>query len=135
MTFSYVCCPHAPFIYDINGDLVDYANRMDWSDSKYFLEQYEYMCGRITDTMGSIVENDPDAIILVFSDHGVKANKSLWDGPETTYEQSTDTFFAVYTGGRDDMGDITGLSGANVLRTVLNKEYGFDFDMVGAPEN
>ena len=44
-------------------------------------------------------------------------------------------FFAVYTGGRDDLGDISGLSGANVIRTVMNKEFGFDLGMVDAPEN
>ncbi len=133
-TFCYICCPHAPFIYDANGGIVDEADIMNWTDSKYFLEQYEYMCGRIEQTMQGIIQNDPDAIILVLSDHGVKANKALWNGPATTYEQSTDTFFAVYTGGRDDIGDITGLCGANVLRTVLNKEYGFDLDMIGPPE-
>lgn len=135
MTFSYICCPHAPFIYDLSGNPVDKDNSMNWIDSKYFLEQYEYMCGRIVDTMQGITQNDPDAIILVLSDHGVKPNKALWNGPNTTYEQSIDTFFAVYTGGRDDLGDITGLSGANVLRTVLNMEYGFDLNMTGAPEN
>ncbi len=134
-TFTYICCPHAPFIYDINGSPVDKEHRMDWTDSKYFLEQYEYMCKRITQSMNGVIENDPDAVIMVLSDHGVKANKYLWDGPQTTYEQSTDTFFAVYTGGRDDLGDISGLSGVNVLRTVMNKEFGFDLDMVGAPEN
>ena len=135
MTFTYICCPHAPFLYDVNGDPVDEQNGMNWTDSKYFIEQYEYMCGRIKDTMQGIIKNDPDAVILVLSDHGVKSNKYLWDGPETTFEQSMDTFFAVYTGGRDDIGDISGLSGANVLRTVLNKEYGFDFEMAAAPEN
>ncbi len=135
LTFTYICCPHAPFIYDINGSPVDKEHSMDWTDSKYFLEQYEYMCKRITQAMDGIVENDPDAVILVLSDHGVKANKHLWDGPQTTYEQSTDTFFAVYTGGRDDLGDISGLCGANVLRTVMNKEFGFELDMTAVPGN
>ena len=38
--------PHAPFIYDINGGTVDKEHSMDWTDSKYFLEQYEYICKR-----------------------------------------------------------------------------------------
>ncbi len=135
MTFTYLCNPHAPFLFDANGNRVDDANRMNWSDQKYFLGQYEYTCGRIVKTMDSIIKNDPDAIIIVLSDHGVKPNKYLWNGPATNYEQSTDTFFAVYTGGRDDLGDITGLCGANVLRTILNKEYGFQLDMTGPPAN
>ncbi len=135
LTFTYICCPHAPFLYDINGGPVDEANRMNWTDPRYFLEQYEYMCGRILDTMEGIIRNDSDAVILVLSDHGVKSNKSLWNGPETTYEQAVDTFFAVYTGGKDKMGDITGLCGANVIRKVLNTEYGFNLDMVSAPAN
>ncbi len=129
LTFSYICSPHAPFIYDINGEPVDEANSMNWSDSRYFLEQYEYICGRIVETMEGVIENDPDAVILVLSDHGVKANKALWNGPETTYAQSVDTFFAAYTGGRDDLGDITGLDGADVLKSVLNTQFGFGFDV------
>lgn len=135
LRYTYLCCPHAPFIYDINGGPVDPANRINWSDPKYFLEQYEYMCGRIEDTMKNIIKNDPDSIIFVISDHGVKQNKYLWNGPSTTAEQATDTFAAVYTGGRDDLGNINGLSGADVLRTIFNKEYGFNIEMVGPPEN
>ena len=135
LTFSYICCPHAPFLYDVDGDPVDEADSMNWSDARYYLEQYEYISARIVEAMQGIVQNDPGAIILVLSDHGVKANKELWNGPATTYEQSTDTFFAVYTGGRNDLGDITGLCGANVLRTVLNQEYGFGLDMIDPPAN
>ncbi|MFA5675937.1 MAG: hypothetical protein WDA65_05360 [Christensenellales bacterium] len=131
LTFTYICCPHAPFIYDINGNPVDKANSMNWSDSKYFLEQYEYMCGRIVDAMEGVIQNDKESVILVLSDHGVKPNKSLWNGPSATYEQSVDTFFAVYTGG-GDIGDITGLCGADVLRKVLNTRYGFNLDMTAA---
>jgi hypothetical protein len=134
MTFSYICCPHAPFLYDAHGNPVDKANAMNWTDTKYYLEQYEYISGRIVESMRGIVQNDPESIIIVLSDHGVKANKALWNGPSTTYEQSTDTFFAVYTGGRNDLGDITGLCGANVLRTVLNKEYEYDLEMISSPE-
>lgn len=133
LTFSMMACPHAPFIFDKNGEPVGEVNKMNWADKKYFLEQYEYICGRIVDTMESVIANDPDAIIIVFSDHGVKGNKALWNGPSTTYEQATDTFFAVYTGGRDELGNLNGLSGANVLRAVLNKEFGFNLEMVGAP--
>ena len=133
LTYTNICCPHAPFLFDINGSLVDEANRMNWADPKYFTEQYAYICKRITDTMKNVIKNDPGSIIVVFSDHGVKQNKYLWNGPSVTTEQSTDTFFAVYTGGRNDLGDITGLSGANVLRAILNKEYGFHLDMTGPP--
>lgn len=133
-TFAYVCCPHAPFIYDINGERVDDANRMNWSDPKYFLEQYEYMCGQITDIMQSVIQYDPESIIIVLSDHGVKQNKHLWDGPVTDYAQSVDTFFAVYAGGSDSLTDITNLCGADILRKVLNTQFGFNLSPVSPPE-
>ena len=35
----------------------------------------------IIQVMNGVIDNDPDAVILVLSDHGVKANKYLWEGP------------------------------------------------------
>ena len=131
LTLGYVQCPHTYFYYDADGRRFDAAHGVDWADPQYYLGYLQYANSRILGAVDQILEHDPTAVIILQSDHGAR----------TTYHQETqglieessaeDVMFqknilnCVYLGGK--FLDISGLSGINTLRTVLNTVYGTDY--------
>ncbi len=118
--FAYACCPHPPFYYDADGNPVDAANWENWSDLSYYRDQYIYITKRMKQTVSTILEHDPRAVILLQSDHGLRYHEdsekphTFWI--ETAYQRQI--FNALYVGGEPV--DITGLSGYNTWRALLN---------------
>ena len=84
--------------------------------------------------MDNILEHDPSAVIILQSDHGARLGYHLIDLYGDDYDPETETIHqqnilnCVYLGG--EALDISGLSGINTLRTVLNRLYGMDYDML-----
>ena len=83
------------------------------------------------------VIHDPDAIIILQADHGARLGYHLKELYDTPYDPETETIHqqnilnCVYWGGKEL--DISGLSGINTLRTILNAAYGTDYEMLPQP--
>ncbi len=118
--FLYACCPHPPFYYDADGNSVEPANWENWSDLSFYRNQYIYVTKRMEQTVSTILEHDPNAVILLQSDHGLRYHEdsdlphTFWI--ETAYQRQI--FNALYVGGKSV--DITGMSGYNTWRALLN---------------
>lgn len=118
--FLYACCPHPPFYYDAEGNAVEPENWENWADLRFYRDQYRYITLRLTNTVNTILAQDPEAVILLQSDHGLRyhADSSMphtfWIEP--AYQRQI--FNALYVGGR--FVDITGLSGYNTWRALLH---------------
>ena len=101
-TFTHVLAPHPPFLYaggvaacwpgcnifDVAADRLEisvdeWANRMDG--------QLEAVNARVISALDAIIERDPDAVIVLFSDHGGRYDVDL---PEVHH-----TFLAARTPG------------------------------------
>ncbi len=117
---AYICCPHVPFQFDRDGNIVDWANRANWTDPKYYLDQYIYITERIEIAVENIVANDPNAIIILQSDHG--ARKITENMPE---EDMHNILNAVYWQGKE-IPEIAGYSQVDTARIVLSKTFGLD---------
>ena len=134
LTLGYVQCPHAGFVYDKDGGRVPEEDFLNWRDPQYYLGQLQYVNGRILKTVDNILEHDPSAVIILQSDHGARLGYHLIDLYGDDYDPETETIHqqnilnCVYLGG--ETLDISGLSGINTLRTVLNRLYGMDYDML-----
>lgn len=134
LTLGYVQCPHTWFIYDENGNEVPFEEHLNWRDPKYYLGQLQYTNDRILGAVDNILQHDPSAIILLQSDHGARVGYHLTELYGDAYDPETETIHqqnilnCVYMGGKQL--DISGLSGINTLRTVLNQLYGMDYDML-----
>ena len=74
----------------------------------------------------NIIENDPEAVVLLMSDHGARSRS------EFTIEMKTNPLNAVYF--RGEKLDIEGLSSVNTLRTILNRLLQLDLPMVNVPQ-
>ncbi len=119
--FVYLCCPHPPFYYDEDGGEVDRENWVNFSDPKYYLDQLKYVTKMTERAITGILANDPDSIILLQSDHGLRFHNDS-DLPHLFHISLMDQFRilnAAYCSG--DPLPIEGLSGYNTWRLVLNR--------------
>lgn len=124
--FLYACSPHIPFLFDENGNDVAATNYSNWDDPQYYLGQYRFIMDQIVKMVETIVENDPDSVIILQSDHGPRHTEGL------TIQDKTSVLNCVYYKG-EDISEIEGKSSVNTLRIVLNRLLGCDFEEVPVP--
>lgn len=118
----YVCSPHIPYYCNADGERNQ--NQSDWTnraDPRFYLGQYRYMTTQLVRMISSILANDPDAIILLQSDHGQREGMNFSDSAKRHILN------ALYFGGKPV--DITGLSGYNTWRKLLS-ELGGDYPLL-----
>ena len=122
-TIMHLDCPHPPFVFDKNGQRVSDQNHMNHKDKKYYLEQYIYITSQIKEVIESIIQNDPNSVIILQSDHSVRYLEEI----ELT--DKTNILNAVYFQGKSL--NIQSLSGLDTLITVLNKLFDLDIPLKG----
>ena len=87
--------------------------------------------------MDAIIENDPEAVIILQSDHGARYPfhcEMIREEKRNIEEKYMENILnCVYWGAEVEAQDIEGLSGVNTLRLVLNIEFGSDFEMISVP--
>lgn len=130
-TFSHFVCPHEPFYFNKFGKTYDKPST-SWKNLEYYLGQYIFVTNQIMEIVESIVENDPNSIIIIQSDHSARAasDDDLFLNI-FSLEDMYSVFNAVYCKG--EKLDIEGLSGVNTLRLLFNRVFGEKFDMLEVP--
>lgn len=130
-TLCYAQFPHQPFYYDENGDMIKSSAKLnDWGDKSMYLGQYKYCTKLLTDGISNIIENDPESIIILMSDHGVRTHeldKNPWM-KDVTRKDTGDILCAVYNKGAKTP-EIEGLCGANVLISMVNDIWGYNIPL------
>lgn len=140
-TFCYVKCPHSPLVFREDGSVNPEGLQKNWKDKSIYLGQLKYLNTQIEATVQNILEKDPNAVIILQSDHGERHMFHLTKhqiGKSKSYDYEKETFYmqnglnAVYCGG--EMLEIEGMNGINTLRTVLNTCLGTDLAMITPAE-
>ena len=124
--FLYIQSPHVPFIFDKDGNFVSYLNFYNWSDKQYYLGQYEYIMNHMVEIVDTILENDPNCILILQSDHGPRHTEGI------TFEEKTNILNAVYFK-NEDISEIEGASGINTFRKIFNRLFDAGFEEVELP--
>lgn len=133
---GYFNIPHEPFLFEHDGTVTDDTNVGDWGDKDKYTEQLGYVNTQIKRIVEKIVKDDPNSIIVIQSDHGSryakdnmsKYKKKNYDEVKET-ENMQNVINVVYMGGEKlDIQD--GTSCINTWRSILNKEFGADLDMI-----
>lgn len=130
--FSYYSMPHQPFVFDENGGEVALAHLNDWQDPQYYLGQLKFVTKEIEKILTSILSNDPEAIIILQSDHSARSLQNE-KGEYLIDKYDRRKFLnAVYFGGKP-LNEIKGQSGVNTLRIVFGRLLNEDFPIVEVP--
>lgn len=139
LTVGYISCPHVPFVVDSKGESIDESTIHDWKDKELYLNQLKYVNSCIETMVDNIIDSDPDAVIILQSDHGVRYPYHMMECYGTPeYDATIETPYmqnilnCVYYQGKEI--DIEGKTGINTLRTVLNEVFMTDYEMLDEPE-
>ena len=122
-TAIYIACPHAPYIFDENGNRLPVEQRRNTIDKQYYLNQLIFFSKHVKKMCEAILAADPNAIIVLQSDHGQRLV------PNVTQYDSTNIINAVYFKG-ESIEEIVGKNGLNTWITVLNRQFGLSIPEV-----
>ena len=131
LTVGYIQFPHSPTMVGPNGEELDFALGWHWTDHSLYLGQVEYCNKFIRRLVDEILTHDPDALIMLCSDHGNRYAVHMvqleeWASydphEENTYMQNI--LNCVYYKG--EAFDIEGQTGINTMRRVYNQVFGTD---------
>ena len=133
VTYCYLPATHVPFVFNEYGSLIPYSDSRNWRDEDVYLGQYKFISKHMLATLSTIIENDPDSIIIIMSDHGIRyhADCSLTHKFYITDKDSCRIFNAVYIKGQQY--DMQGLSAINTLRYILSLYEGMDYPPIEDP--
>lgn len=132
LNFCYSLIPHNPFYFDAQGNLIEAnSHHNNWSSPDAYVGQLKYTTTLLTQSIDNILKNDPDSIIILMSDHGLRTREEAVDSwmKDMTPQDNADILCAVYCRG-EEAPDIEGLCGANVLITLMNEVYGYEIPYV-----
>lgn len=141
LTVSYIQCPHAPFVFQKDGSIQpDKSKYWYWKEPTLYTDQLQYINSVILKTVDSIQAKDPDAVILLLSDHGARVPLHMveqFGGPWFDTAEETpvmqNALVSAYIPGQQL--DIEGQTGINATRTVLNAAYDLTLSMVEPAED
>lgn len=101
--FAHVLSPHMPLVFNRAGELppcddpcrplattVQERGVDAETFQRQFADQVHYLNGLVLTAVDEITERDPDAIVVIFSDHGARADRA-------NASEAFDTFFAART--------------------------------------
>ena len=140
LTVSYIQCPHAPFVFQKDGSIqTDKSKYWYWKEPSLYTDQLQYINSVILKTIDNIQAKDPDAVILLLSDHGARVPLHMveqFGGPWFDTEKETPVMqnalvSACVPGAQLDL---EGLNGINATRTVLNAAFDLNLSMVEPAE-
>ena len=140
LTVSYIQSPHAPFVFHKDGSIqTDKSKYWYWKEPQLYTDQLQYINSVILTTIDSIQEKDPDAVILLLSDHGARVPLHMveqFGGPWFDAEQETpvmqNALVSAYIPGQQL--DLEGQTGINATRMVLNTSFNLELSMVPPAE-
>lgn len=121
--WAHVTCPHGPYLFESDGGWRREAGSA--TDPRSYLAQYKYVTMRIMKVLATLVEADPNGVILLMSDHSARQNLGL------PAEDMAPIFNAVYF--RGEALDVAGLSGLDTELSVLNRLFGTSFPVFRGP--
>lgn len=124
----YVKAPHHPYYFNSDGSMnvpSKYSNA-DGTNAESYLGEIEWLNRYLETGISRIIENDPESIIVLCSDHGNRFGiKNI--------ELSKKILNAIYYKG-ESRNELKDLSGINTLKYILNHEVGTNLEYTANPE-
>lgn len=131
---SYLKTPHQPFVFKEDGSENDLMNWHNWVDPQQYLGQYIYVTQCIEQIVSNIIKNDPNAIIVLQSDHSARSKQDESGKFLISMQDRRHHLNAVYYQGKP-VDEIEGQSGLNTIRIVFSKMLEKEFPVLEVPNS
>ncbi len=135
VVYAYMLATHVPFVFDEYGGIIAFNDYRNWENKNVYLNQYKFVSKHLMVSLLTIIQNDPESIIIIMSDHGIRHHADCTK-KHTFYINNKDScriMNAVYIKGEKH--NIEGLSGINTLRYILSQYEGQSYPQVEDPIN
>ena len=132
-TIAHMAIAHTPFYYDENGNIRPSSDWNNWRDDSVYLGIYKYNTKLIIGIAENLVKNDPDALIILMSDHGARASTDMELFMEKFELNDVNNIFNAFYYSGKKLDNYVGLSAVNTLRVMLNEAIGTEYDLVEVP--
>lgn len=126
LTIGYLQCPHSPTMVGRHGEEMPFSQGWNWLDPSLYLNQLEFISDYILELVDTIQKNDPEAVILLQSDHGNRYPIHMWQmkvleryDPYEEEPYMKNILNCVYYQGESF--PIEGETGINTLRLVFRQ--------------
>ncbi len=133
LCFAHVLCPHPPFAFDRHGNPVPapwdqhdgtecYLTGEDYI--RAYREQAIFVTSELRKLADRLIREDPDAVIVIFSDHGPGLRLDFEHPDKTDMSERMSNFIALRVPGLDCRRVPPTLSPVNVFRIIFNTCFG-----------
>jgi hypothetical protein len=127
--------PHVPFIFDKDGGAVPAEHSLDYSQRKYYLEQYLYISRRVAGMAEAILRASASPpIILLLSDHGYRGSFRKPLLHVVPLAEKRKVFLAMHLPGYPDSQLDPALAPVNIFRLIFDHYFGQHLPLLNNPE-
>jgi hypothetical protein len=129
--FSHLYIPHPPFIFGPNGEHVnpdhsEISGLNNRENTQGYLNQLIYATSEISIVITNIVENDPNAIIILQGDTGTKTG--INPDEKTTIKEIYQAHSILYAVRMPDVNNFENAISANTYRIIFNNYFDMDYE-------
>jgi hypothetical protein len=126
--FAHLMCPHEPFIFGPDGELVDIRNVSNYADKQFYLGQYIFMSRELERLVEVILEKSSNPpIIIIQSDHGLRPHHPNIEIGSDEWQKILN---AMYLPGMDNAVLFDNMSPANTFRVIFNHYFGANYPLL-----
>lgn len=138
LTVCYLIAPHAPFLFDGAGELTAREDYYNWEKPELYLAKLQYISDAILKAVDNIQKHDPEAMIILQADHGVRIPGHLveqfggpWFDTRAEIPYMEGVLNCVYLPGATV--DIEGDTCINATRKALDAAFGLNLGTIPVP--
>ena len=130
--FSHIYIPHPPFIFGPNGEHVDpdhseISGLSSWENPQGYLNQLIYATSEIRVVITNIIENDPNAIIILQGDTGTSTG--IYNpGEKATMNEIYQTHSILYAVRIQDGNNFENFISVNTYRMIFNNYFDMNYE-------
>jgi len=131
--FAHLKLPHGPYIYNEKGERVNYPDpgRMEISlEKEAYRGQLIFTHTKMLELIDSIQTRSPDAIIMIISDHGLRAEVPDWENPTNIDFIRGFNVFTAYSFPGKEVILQTEISAVNTFRFFFNEYFDANYDIL-----
>jgi hypothetical protein len=121
-------CPHQPFIFSSNGEVIPPSNWYNYRDKQYHLGQYIFISTEIEKMVDVLLDKSKTPpIIILQSDHGLRPHHT---GIEIGGDEWKKILNAIYLPGMDYSELSNSISPVNTFRLIFNHYFDADYPLL-----